>query len=374
MMRAFGMGRPVIVSDIGAAHELPDDVCIKIPRDRHEMRVINECLRWLVANPAEAAGVGDQAKRWVAAECTWDKTAERYAAFLEQLHAKPGDRPARAGPSEAAPQTGAAPRLAAASITRYLSRWIDAASPAGNYFAAHAVRLVQTLQLVPPGDRDSSVLELGCYMQITPALSGLLGYGEVRGGYMGNAGGWHRSSVTAADGEVFTCHIDLFNVEADRFPYADNHFDTVLCCELLEHLEKDPMHMMSEIHRVLKPNGTLILTTPNAVSIRALRSVVLGTHPNLFSKYVIPTLTPETRHAREYTPKELLLLFTDAGFTLQFIDTAPYAERVGKYRLATKLIAACRSFIQLREDCVYLVGRKSNAPGSRYPAWLYEQV
>ena len=132
--------------------------------------------------------------------------------------------------------------------------------------------------------------------------------------------------------------------------------------------------MMSEIHRVLKPEGTLVLTTPNAVSIRALWSILLGVHPNLFSKYVIPTLSPETRHAREYTPKELLLLLADAGFTLQFIDTAPYAERVGKYRLATKLIAALRSRTRLREDCVYLVGRKSNAVASRYPAWLYEQV
>ena len=233
MMRAFGMGRLVIASDIGAVHELPDDVCIKVPRDRHEMRVINECLRWLFKNPAEAACIGEQAKRWAAEECTWDKAAKGYAAFLKQPLPRPGVRPARA--DEVATPAKAAP-LSATSISAYLARWIDPASPAGTYFGTHAVRLVQTLQLVPPGDRDSRVLELGCYMQITPALQGLLGYGEVRGGYMGNAGGWHRSQVTAADGEVFTCTIDLFNVESDRFPYADNYFDTVLCCELLEHL------------------------------------------------------------------------------------------------------------------------------------------
>ena len=43
----------------------------------------------------------------------------------------------------------------------------------------------------------------------------------------------------------------------------------------LEHLQKDPMHMMTEIHRVLKANGTLVLTTPNAVSLRALRAVII---------------------------------------------------------------------------------------------------
>ena len=43
---------------------------------------------------------------------------------------------------------------------------------------------------------------------------------------MGSAGGWHRSSVTANDGEEFTCTIDLFNCEVDRFPYPDESFDT----------------------------------------------------------------------------------------------------------------------------------------------------
>ena len=38
-------------------------------------------------------------------------------------------------------------------------------------------------------------------------------------------------------------------------------FDLVICTEVLEH-SKYPESILSEIHRVLKPNGTLILTTP----------------------------------------------------------------------------------------------------------------
>jgi SAM-dependent methyltransferase len=230
------------------------------------------------------------------------------------------------------------------------------------------------LQLIPRGDSNSRILELGCYMQITPALRGLLGYGEVRGGYMGTAGGWHRSSATAADGEEFHCTIDLFNCEVDRFPYADESFDTVICCELLEHLQKDPMHMMAEIHRILKPNGTLVLTTPNSVSLRSLRSILVGVHPNLFSKYVMPTLLPETMHVREYTPKELLRLFADAGFSIQYIDTTAYGPRPGIYQSITKAIRLLKRYTRLREDCVYLVGQKTNPVGARYPSWLYEQV
>jgi 2-polyprenyl-3-methyl-5-hydroxy-6-metoxy-1,4-benzoquinol methylase len=191
---------------------------------------------------------------------------------------------------------------------------------------------------------------------------------------MGVAGEWHRSKVTARDGESFACTIDLFNCEVDRFPYPDEYFDTIICCELLEHLERDPMHMMSEIHRVAKPNGILVLTTPNAVSVRALKAMIDGIHPHLFNKYVMPTLLPETRHAREYTPKELLRLFADSGFSTQFIDTTAYGPRPGVYNWVTKFLSVFKRFTRLREDCVYMVGQKTGAVGARYPSWLYEQV
>jgi hypothetical protein len=65
-------------------------------------------------------------------------------------------------------------------------------------------------------------------------------------------------------------------------------------------------------------------------------------------------------------------LLTDAGFTTQFIDTTTYMPRAGRYKAITNLIAALKRFTRLREDCVYLVGQKSDATGTRYPAWLYE--
>jgi glycosyltransferase involved in cell wall biosynthesis/SAM-dependent methyltransferase len=364
MMRAFGLGRPVIVSDVGSSRELPEDACLKIPQDRHEMQVIGECLKWLLANPAEAAALGARAQEWVAAECTWANVAGRYVKFLDES----------AGQSETNSEKSTRnARLSESSISSYLSRWIDPNSPAGVYFGAHSVRLIKTMQIIPRGDAGSRILELGCYMQITPALRGLLGYSEVRGGYLGSAGGWHLSSVTSSDGEKFGCTIDLFNCEVDRFPYPDEYFDTVICCELLEHIERDPMHLVTEIHRILKQNGTLVLTTPNAVSIRAMRAAMVGIHPSLFTKYVMPNLLPETKHIREYTPRELMRLFADAGFSIEYLDTTPYGPRPGIYKWITKAIRSLRPFTRLREDCVYVVGQKISPVGTRYPSWLYEQ-
>ena len=86
------------------------------------------------------------------------------------------------------------------------------------------------------------------------------------------------SSVTSAAGEDFECELDLFDAEKDRFPYCDERFSTVLCGELIEHLFEDPMHLMAEVNRILKPGGHLVLTTPTsrrcAASRRFCRAII----------------------------------------------------------------------------------------------------
>ena len=47
------------------------------------------------------------------------------------------------------------------------------------------------------------------------------------------------------------------------FPVADAGFDAVLCSQVLEHIFT-PAAFLGEIHRVLRPGGTLLLTTPFA--------------------------------------------------------------------------------------------------------------
>ena len=48
---------------------------------------------------------------------------------------------------------------------------------------------------------------------------------------------------------------------AERLPFTDASFDTVLCTEVLEHT-RDPFAVLLEIRRVLKPGGYLLLSVP----------------------------------------------------------------------------------------------------------------
>jgi SAM-dependent methyltransferase len=52
----------------------------------------------------------------------------------------------------------------------------------------------------------------------------------------------------------------------EKTPFADESFDLVLAVEILEHLEA-PRAFLREIHRLLKPGGLGIVTTPNLTSL-----------------------------------------------------------------------------------------------------------
>src|SRR3989344_3895876 len=48
--------------------------------------------------------------------------------------------------------------------------------------------------------------------------------------------------------------------DASKIPLKNNSVDSVVCFQLLEHVQ-DPQRVIDEIYRVLKKNGTCLLTT-----------------------------------------------------------------------------------------------------------------
>ncbi len=365
LLRVLGLGRAVLVSDVGAFAELPDDICVKVPVGAREEDLILEFLRLLVSRRDLAQAMGQRARNYVERECNWDLVAERYASFLCAV---------KEGRDWNEPEPGVTPAPERERVAlEYIAGWV-AGSSAREYLAAHAARLTHTLEITPRGGPGDSILEMGAYLQITPALQTKLGYGTVRGSYYGPAGRVDHRVVTSETGEQFACDIDLFNAEQDPFPYGEGCFSTVLCCELIEHLMRDPMHLMSEVNRILKPGGHLVLTTPNIASLRAVAGILQGYHPGFFQAYLRPSEAGETdaRHNREYTPLEIHQLLENSGFEIVRLETGPFRHKAGaEFAWVRMLLDRQRLDTSLRGDCIYAVGCKTGAVRDRYPSWLY---
>lgn len=83
--RILGMGKPVIVSQIGSFEEYPDDIVLKICHDQNEVHEILEAIRGLSINKAELAMRSEKALAFARENCDLRKNALRYTEFLESI-------------------------------------------------------------------------------------------------------------------------------------------------------------------------------------------------------------------------------------------------------------------------------------------------
>ena len=86
------------------------------------------------------------------------------------------------------------------------------------------------------------------------------------------------------------------DLERGRFPWADSSMDVVVSNQVFEHL-KNVWRPMSEVFRVLRPGGWLVLSVPNLASLHNRVLLGVGRQPTS-----IRTLGP---HVRGYTVGEI---------------------------------------------------------------------
>jgi len=246
---------------------------------------------------------------------------------------------------------------------------------AREYFDKHLPRLARTLALVPGPRAGGRVLELGCYMQITPFLHHWRGYSEVRGAYYGAAGNIDRK-IASVRGERFEVAVDLFDAERDRYPYEDGRFETVLACELIEHLVRDPMYLLLECHRILEEGGHLIVTTPNVASLTSVARALHGyDNPQISSHYRPPRpgVPEELPHVREYTAFELRAALEAAGYEIENLFTEPIAG-LEMNRTMWNFLEDNGYNTALRGEQTYCVAvKRADLPVTRYPRFLYAE-
>ncbi len=225
-----------------------------------------------------------------------------------------------------------------------------------------------TLAIAPDVSPGGRVLELGSSPYFFTRMLKRRGLDVTCANWFGDradlgAKGWQVLS-SPRSGERLEFEFDHFNIEVDQFPYPDESYAEVFFCEILEHLPMDPINALAEIHRVLeKPNGVLVLSTPNPARTENLVKMING--DNVYEP--LSGYGVHGRHNREYTLNELRSLLGELGFEVERAFTAEVSAQVPD---------AAPSFpgidVSDRGEYVFVVARAVGPDRWRYPDWLYQ--
>jgi glycosyltransferase involved in cell wall biosynthesis/SAM-dependent methyltransferase len=389
LIRALGAGLPVVVTDFGQFAEFPDDVCLKVAATESEERELYLRLRALALRPTLCRHLSLRSAEWIRAECDINRSAARYLDFIGSVIAKTSK--GRARPAQDARWYGAGrgsdrfdgarslplPVLSERptiepdrdEALNYVAGFFTEDPDAIGYIQLHRDRLIRTLNLVPVGGEDQRLLELSGYFHMQLLVKRYGNYGEVSGA------DWRRGEprekiVTVrnpAAAEEFTFQVKSVDVERDRFPFPDEHFDVALCCGLIERLSEDPMNMLAELNRIVKWGGLVILTTPNVTSAFSVQQALAGRSPNSGGLY--NRNNPAGRHSREYAPYDVSVVLEAAGFkVLKLFTENVWRETDEEFLAWLDRTGAPR---ELRGANIYAVGRKQSEQIERYPPELY---
>ncbi len=192
----------------------------------------------------------------------------------------------------------------------------------------------QVLRFVPNPTERGKALELGSPpFHITLMLQKFRNYDLSLTGFATDGRPEIEQTLESSEfGETYDFRCTCFDAEKDRFPYPDNSFDLVTWCEVIEHLTENPVHALAEIHRVLKPGGALVLSTPNASRADSIANFLAGR--NIYDPYHLGAPLKGSRHSREYTLPELRELLEGCGYAIDRIADIDIYEPESRNRRA----------------------------------------
>ena len=177
--------------------------------------------------------------------------------------------------------------------------------------------------------------------------------------FFGNSAdnGTHTQTVKGIN-EEHEFHYAHFNVEVDKFPYENNSFDCVLFCEIIEHLVLNPDFAVKEMKRILKPDGYLIITTPNVTRIYNVVRLLRGI--NIYKGYSPNGIYG--RHNREYTLPEIIELLKQHQFKI--VETQ--VSNIGPHPWKSSIVRALRP--RLWNDHLFVLAKGLRGVTARPPS------
>lgn len=104
------------------------------------------------------------------------------------------------------------------------------------------------------------------------------------------------------------------NLDEGHIPFADDYFDVVIFCEVLEHVFAPPTEILKEVRRVIRPQGKLILSVPNIAALYQRIRLLFGISPLRPADHQMSRTWHD--HIHEYTMKEIASLLEACNFTI----------------------------------------------------------
>ncbi len=212
------------------------------------------------------------------------------------------------------------------------------------YCRTHRHRLAADLHIIDRHvEKGARVLEYGAIpLLMTGALKAL----EYQVSALDLAPERFAGAISILGLDVLRC-----DVETEAVPYAPDTFDAVLFNELFEHLRINPVFTLREVHRVLKPGGLLLLSTPNLRSLRGIRNLLLrnqghAVSAGVYEQYEKLELLGHMGHVREYTTREVADFLHRIGFRVDKVIFRGGHGR-GGVGIAERLAPSLRPFFSL---------------------------
>jgi SAM-dependent methyltransferase len=239
----------------------------------------------------------------------------------------------------------------------------------GDYAKSHLVRYVETVFRIPPAQKpEARVLEIGSLTVFQELLRSHFGYPEVHGtdfdGPEDKKSYYRELNLISSQPWYMTHRV---NIENEALPFPDGYLDTVIMCEVIEHMELDPMFAIAEINRVLAPGGKLLISTPNSASGRVLWSILNGYRPHFFMQYNKERML--YKHNFEYDVAALRNLLESGGFGIERIETLDCFAPPEPEALAA--LAKLGMPTTDRGDNIFALAVKNSGVINRYPKTVY---